>query len=372
MLDTFTNAFNYFFNKENNTSASKNEELALPPKETQKTETGSKTMTQGISTVYDINGKSQALGAFVNRGGEGNVYRLQTNPNVLVKIYSDPQRANRQKKKIITMKNMMELRKNKHLAWPQLDIYDSTGQFIGFAMGAKEGFSLNQLGVPQLVAEKLPHWNRKHLVKATLSFVNCLQQLHSNNVLIGDVNPGNFLIDPQTCTVNFIDCDSYQIRTGKETFFCEVGMQQFMAPEFIGREMKTTIRTRKQDLFSAAMMIYRIFMFGAHPYSRVNGQDPVSNLKSGKCPLGNGSGCRFPRGSWYNYWSHLPYRMKSLFITMFRNGHLKPQVRPEVKDFRSALDAYYFGLDQGFHCMELMPDHPKSSNYNGNSQKIAS
>ena len=39
----------------------------------------------------------------------------------------------------------------------------------------------------------------------------------------------------------------------------------------------------------------------------------------------------------------------------------------------SILNAYKYELPKGFHCLELMPDHPKSSEYNGkNLETIAS
>ena len=328
-------------------------------------------MNNEYTQVFDIYGEPKELGKFVNSGGEGNVYRLKEKPELLIKIYNSSERANRQKEKIIAMKNMDVLKKNKQLAWPQLAIYDVYGNFIGFAMWEKKGFSLNQLGIPQLVKEKLPHWNRQNLLKAALSFIDCMEELHSNNIIIGDINPGNFLIDPHTSEVSFIDCDSYQVKKENQTFFCEVGIQQFMAPEFIGCNMKTTIRTKTQDTFSAAMILYRLFMFGSHPYNRINGKDPVSNLKSGKCPLGIGSGYQFPCGPWYNYWSHLPYKIKTLFISMFRNGHKTPCLRPTLENFKVALTAYSTGIDKGLHCNQLMPTHAKDSSYKENSQKIA-
>jgi DNA-binding helix-hairpin-helix protein with protein kinase domain len=323
-----------------------------------------------MQIVYDTQGSARRLGTFINSGGEGKVYSLLDNSSILVKIYSNSERAQRQQQKIMAMSKIGALRSNRQLAWPQLDIYDKNGDFIGFAMGSKDGFSLNQLGVPQLVVEKLSHWTRQHLVEVALSLVKCVKELHKHDILIGDVNPGNFLVDRQTATVSFIDCDSYQVKAIGQTFLCEVGMQQFMAPEFLDKDMKHTPRTKEQDRFSIAIMLYRIFMFGAHPYSRINGQDPVSNLKSGESPLGIGSGCRFPRGNWYNYWSHLPYKMKDLFIKMFRNGHHSPVQRPALNKFNEALEAYKFGLKKGFHTLELMPCSAKSSEYNGNSDKI--
>jgi hypothetical protein len=63
--------------------------------------------------------------------------------------------------------------------------------------------------------------------------------------------------------------------------------------------------------------------------------------------------------------------LKNLFIQMFRDGHSDPSKRPTLKDFTVALNAYKAGLNQGYHCLELMPVYAKSSQYNGTTKKIA-
>lgn len=213
--------------------------------------------------------------------------------------------------------------------------------------------------------ERLPHWNRRNLVIASLSFIALLDYLHRRNILVGDINPGNFLVDGKTSSVGAIDCDSYQVTDGSRIFRCGVGIPMYLAPELLDVNLCNVTRTEQHELFSVAIILFKILMVGGHPYSRVLGEDPVTNLRSGMCPLGKGSECRFPHGPWYNIWSHLPYGVKNLFISAFRKdeGHSNPAKRPKLNEWRDAMEKYLAEMDKGYHSTEVVPAKPDSSEY---------
>ena len=56
-----------------------------------------------------------------------------------------------------------------------------------------------------------------HLVLAARNTAAAFHTLHSANIVVGDVNQGNLLVDKQMC-VRMIDCDSFQITNGETTF----------------------------------------------------------------------------------------------------------------------------------------------------------
>lgn len=309
--------------------------------------------------MFDPLGKARRLGAVLARGGEGTVYTFTDMPHVLVKIPTDPTNASGQQEKIEAMLTMDTLGSDSAFAWPRITVLNQRNDYIGFGMRRMTGLSFHTLGNPHLQREKLPRWTRLDTVRVCLSFVEGLERLHQRGVLVGDHNPGNFLFDPHTHKVGFIDCDSYQVSVQSKRYLCPVGVTQYLAPEAQALDWSRTPRTVEQERFSAALMMYRLFMLGGHPYAHLSGDDPAENIRNGKCPLGTNSGCVMPRGPWYNIWSHLPYRMKNLFILAFRDGHKVPSSRPTLREWRQALAIYEGRLLQGHFSNELAPMKPK-------------
>lgn len=323
-------------------------------------------MNDGLDKVYSPDGTGKRLAKVLNRGGEGVIHHVEGNDNILVKIYSRRSHATANRDKIHAMLGMREFKDSRDFAWPRMPVLNApAGDLIGFGMRKASGHSLHTLSNPVLVREKLPGWTRLDSLEVCASFLNGLDQLHAGGVMVGDLNPGNVLFHPKSKKVTFIDCDSYQIPNGgKPPYLCTVGIQHFMAPEVLDVDLRRHPRTVEQEHFSMAVMLFRILMLGAHPYACVQGDDPVQNLRQGLCPLGTGTGLKMPRGPWYNIWSHMPFRLKSLFIQTFRDGHRNVHKRPTSKDYADALGKYAYRIRQGKSTNELIPKLSKASQPN--------
>jgi len=321
------------------------------------------------ASVYDGNRQVRVLGKLLNKGGEGRIYPLSNNGDVLVKIYHPSvlahERSAMMRNKLMVMTRMSAMHSGPHFAWPRILIHAADGKWLGYAMRRAPGHQLQTLCQPQLIRERIPHWSRREVVTCAASFVRLVQEAHANAIILGDINPGNFLIDPRNCDVYAIDCDSFQVPDGSNVYPCPVGIPMLMPPELLALDYGKTRRTVEQELFAVAIMLFRIFMLGLHPYSRTYGEDPVQNLKSGQCALGKGSGCRLPKGPWYNIWSHLPSYMKELFIRTFRDGHAAPSKRATLEEWAFALHRYHCDMGKGWFDLSLVPQQPKSSAYRG-------
>lgn len=318
-----------------------------------------------VAQVFDLNGVQQDLAEPLARGGEGTVHPLRARPEVVVKLYHPHVLAQCAElgTKIATMRVMSEFVRDEGFAWPRVDVFDAQRRWLGYGMRRVAGLSFQNLCQPALVRERLPHWDRRHLVRVARDFIEKLDALHKRGIIVGDINPGNFLVDPDTCAVRFIDCDSYQVRNG-QLFLCRVAIPDFMAPEIVD-SFGSTERTVEHELFSVAVMLFKLLMFGLHPYSHRNGSDPISNLRKGMSPLGRGAQCLFPVGPWYTIWSHLPYKLKSLFIRTFRDGYREPAQRASLGEWRAELGSYAYQLDNGIQSLELFPATPKTDEYLG-------
>jgi DNA-binding helix-hairpin-helix protein with protein kinase domain len=104
------------------------------------------------------------------------------------------------------------------------------------------------------------------LVLAARNVAAAFDSLHESGILIGDVNQGNLLID-ETMRVRFIDCDSFQVRSGEQTYYCPVGTPHFTPPELHGVKLRDASRTPDHDRFGLAILLFHLLFVGRHPFA---------------------------------------------------------------------------------------------------------
>ncbi|MBQ7652339.1 MAG: hypothetical protein IJS15_15370 [Victivallales bacterium] len=279
----------------------------------------------------------------ITHGGEGVIYPFAKNNGILIKVCRDETLRNKSKmavfrKRLNAMMRLEDCRKAEFLAWPMMPVNDVNGEAIGFVMRKCTGRTFRALFAPCQVKRFFPGWNRIHVTRVALNFLDAVRMLARHKVLVNDFNPSNFLID-KTGAVRLIDCDSFQIPTesGEQPFMTTTHTAEFAAPELLLHpELFKLPRTPEQVRFSLAVVIYMILMSGLHPYARCGGGDPATNLKSGKCPLDKNSGVRMPV-SWYKSVSWLTPSLRNCFQRMFTEGFAYPARRPYLEELRFEL-----------------------------------
>ena len=313
--------------------------------------------------VFDRYAVQQALSPLLAKGGEGEIYPLQQQENILVKRYL-PEILHTEKiyleQKIEAMRGLRPLFKDRNMSWPAISVYDEHQQWLGYAMPKIEGSTMRVLAHAIAYKKYAPDLNRHDIVKMLIYFLDNIRHLHKHGIMIGDYNLSNFMWNPKDFNVGFIDCDSYQIQIKDQTFPCLVGSPDLTAPEHHGKAFKDIRRTQESEYFSIAIVLFMCLMLGRHPYDIIGGDDPVQNLISGKFAYGLGNR-GIPKGQWYNIWSHMPYRVKSLFIETFTNGAKDPSARADLETWLDALQVYERELAKGYHAMEIIPPEPKKS-----------
>lgn len=323
-------------------------------------------------SIYDLSGKPLQLGAknAKGSGGEGTVYELPVNPNFLVKIYKeatlrDSRKMVELRKRIEDMSNLKTFTQTPFLAWPIMPAMNDRKEFIGFVMRKCTGTSFLALRSLRGIQQHFPHWTRRELALTALDYVKKVRLLASQQVLVNDFNPSNFLMGADA-KVSFIDCDSYQITGPHGVNITRTYFPSHVAPELvINKSLLDQPRTIKQVEFGVALTVFNILMLGLHPYNYCDWKDknncatPEENLIKGRCPLAKGSGCRFPKGNWYSMWSWLPYNLKSTFIRMFNDGHSTPAARPSLATLQANLEELIARMDKDPDLRIMVPTKPK-------------
>ena len=176
-------------------------------------------------------------------------------------------------------------------------------------------------------------WDRLCLVAVAKNILRVLRKLHQCNVLVGDLNPDNILVEPDE-SVCLVDVDSYQL----EDFACPVGSPRFTAPGLLGKNFSTLLRTQDDELFALAVVIFAVLFLGEYPYFGGNEAQYQESVKKGCFVYQFKDGSRDLRpavGPARCIWSHLSQPLKHAFTRIFANGQ-----RVQTQEFLWLLEGY--------------------------------
>jgi|GEM_PF-2823901 len=285
-------------------------------------------------------------------GGEGEIYAVNGQSGIVAKIYLPGKAGIDKERKLVKMvgeppdKSILS-----QIAWPQDVIYNA-GQFVGFIMPK---LSINEdLNVVYEYGSAAKYanmpWENRIIIAENLCAV--LDSIHSVGHVVGDFNPKNISVNPQTGTITFLDTDSYHIQDGAETYRCDVGM-----PEYLSSEIQIKMRgggtlataalptfTKDTDNFALAIHIFQLLMNGVHPFacaiipsqSSVTAPQPSENIAKGQFPfMQDIPGVKIP--VFAPDITILPKQIQSLFERAFVNGSKNPSVRPNAIEWHTAL-----------------------------------
>ena len=267
-------------------------------------------------------------------GGEGTIYELDDR-SLLCKVYHQNKlTADRQEKIELMLTRTVN---DPMICWPREAVYDSASVFRGFIMRRAPGKPVplgHSLFIPAAFVKTRLSWTRLESSRLAMTILQKIERLHDMNVLIGDINPQNILLEDEK-TVYFVDCDSYQV----EGYPCPVGTVNFTAPEIQGSDFRHFLRTNEHELFSVATLLFMIFMPGKSPYSHQGGEDGAANIRKMHFPyaLGGRGSEEAPEGPWRRCWSHLIPEMKEAFDCCFHESH-RGESRVSIEKWLLLLD----------------------------------
>lgn len=229
--------------------------------------------------IVDSKGNIIAIGPELSRGGEGVVYVVSE--TLLAKLYTrHPSVQREQKLRWMVEKRHREL--DAVAAMPSELLYRRRdSRFAGFLMRRVPGEPIHHYYSPGQRKHRFPNVEWSFLVNAALNTAIAFAQIHSKNIVIGDVNENSVFVG-ENATVNLIDCDSFQVIDGNSVLHCEVGVPIFLPPELQGgADLSQTMRTHNHDNFGLAVIIFSLLLMGRHPYSGV----PLDSASSDELPV---------------------------------------------------------------------------------------
>jgi len=305
-----------------------------------------------LSTFYDSHGKSIRLGRRVGSGGEGDVYELSSSPTTTVaKIYKKPLEEHKQEKL-----RLMAQGCNDELeaisAWPT-DVLTSRpgGPVVGFLMPRiTDAEPIHKVYGPTHRKETFPHADWRFLIRAAKNLAAAFCVIHKYGYVVGDVNEGNILVNDTAC-VRLIDCDSFQVPSRDQLYYCEVGVAHFTPPELQKSGNYRLERTQNQDNFGLAVLVFQLLFLGRHPYAGVySGREdmPIEKaIAEFRFPYGKNARARLmsppPNSVGLGI---VPGGIAELFERAFSEAGMRDSGRPTAEEWWDALDPFEGRLRQ--------------------------
>ena len=210
-------------------------------------------------------GRPLRLGAPLGKGGEGEIYRVESKRPLALKLYNQGKAADREEKVLGLIEDRM-FKQAPFVAFPIEAVY-SGKTFVGFTMRQAVGAKpLHLLCTPGDRKTEFPEADYQFLVRVARNFVRAIAKLHQLGVVVGDVNESLALID-QKGQVAFVDSDSFQYRRGRNIYRCKVGKPEYTPPELQGQSLEKADRTVEHDAFGLAVIIFELLFLGRHPFA---------------------------------------------------------------------------------------------------------
>ena len=292
---------------------------------------------EGDQVIWESfdNGGPLVLGSLLGEGGEGSVY--EGDGNTVVKIFDEAHLTRHRKEKIELL--VSRKLRAEGMCIPSAVVRNPHGDFVGYVMPKASGREFQRTIFNKRKFEKeFPNWRKSDLVDICISFLEKVEYLHSLNIILGDINPKNLMIDEQK-NVFIIDADSWQV----EGYPCPVGTPMFTSPAMLGKTYAEDLRTMEDELFAVATMLFMIVMTGQFPYIRTGTDgDMVRLIKEGNFAFQyeNRNNKDQPEGDWKYMWSHIHKPIKDLFWHTFHREGKRYHKRPTATEWLEAFMAY--------------------------------
>lgn len=297
--------------------------------------------------VYTKEGAKIKLIEDFKAGGEGTVYKMDATSDYVAKIYHKGKLDKRKASKINIL--MTKGNTSDRICMPVEMLYNEKKEFVGYTMKLVSGRSLDgtifkgEKGFNRF----FENWDRNDLIDFCINLLSTINTIHKQGMLIGDINGANILVKtPQDFCI--IDTDSFQVYG----FPCPVGKEEFTAPEIQGKAYNSFLRTLGNENFAVATLLFKILMFGVHPYQQLGGDDIVKEIKKGEFsfPYKGNSNKKIPNGNWCYFWSHLHPKVKEMFYQTFKKGErsYEEHKRPAVMDWIKVMNIYKQNLNDGY------------------------
>jgi len=310
-------------------------------------------------------------------GGEGAIYRVISNPGVVVKVYTPAFATPERFEKLKLMKDHQPVNDLYQLAWPIDVLLFEDDTFAGFAMPTLKSDKI--LADIYIYTNDLYSFKTIQKIYLGINICDVIDTVHKTGCVFGDFNPGNIGVNTVDGNVAFFDVDSFHVdnRRGNGKIYPTVAcFPGYAAPEVLRTCRKVERDTRNSnniylraasyvdekgkvlgtfnkytDYFALSIHIFSLLFNGVNPYRGVSNARGASSkvIATGDIAVENDQYCfkdNYSRNLLIPPINAVPKEIGTLFTRAFIEGKDYPDRRPRPSEWRNALERYGDNLFQ--------------------------
>lgn len=230
---------------------------------------------------YGLHNKQYKLGQKIASGGEGTIFQIEGTDKTLAKIYS-AQKLNATPEMESKLRSMCRLNAKiggvLAFAFPKDLLYDKGGRFVGFTMPKMTGQSIICAVRPMERIVLQPQYDTRFSIVVALNLAERFQYLERKNIIVGDANLGNLLVDEKGF-VYLVDTDSWTITApdGHRYATTQAGVARYLPPECMTGKICYNIYT---DRYVLALWLFLLLYNGCHPFGGENVEKNIAQKRS--------------------------------------------------------------------------------------------
>lgn len=279
------------------------------------------------------------------RGGEGHIFSVPGEASLVAKVYHQPKPGLTLKLQAMLAAPPQDPSAGQDwvsIAWPRTRLFDSAGVCTGYLMARiDQARVISDVFNPKRRLEVYPHFHYGYLLRTARNLAVAVRALHEHGYVLGDLSGTNFLVTPRAL-VSLVDTDSFQVKADGITFRCRVGTREYTPPELQEARFVEVDRSREQDAFGLAVLIFQLLMQGIHPFAgRYTGEgEPGSvgrRIHEGHWPYARTRPVPYEPNPHAPPWDAVPAPVQNLFQLCFDAGCFDPGVRPGAAAWQRAL-----------------------------------
>ncbi len=319
--------------------------------------------------VYDVVGAPVHLTELLKTGDEGEIFLIDGTPGYCAKVFNEKRCTTTLFQKILAMVahppdagliNRREVHGSAVLAWPCSVLFDSplgSRSFIGYMMPLVDTDFFREAHGYYDPQERIQLFGNtfswRYLLTAAYHIAAVTDDIHRHGHCFGDFSERTILIAP-TAAVAVIHCDSFQIRDSisGRIFPSSAGTGENLPPELQDRPLpEGRVDWYYGDLFGLAVMVFRLFMNGMHPFKAE--RKGVSVYPEIEQKIQNGV-FAFATPDQYIHspsfapdYRIIPLSLRRLFYRCFVDGIVEPKRRPSAGEWKDCLHAEILAMK---HC----------------------
>lgn len=278
-----------------------------------------------IINMVDKSKMAFTLSEKIGSGGEGDLFRFDGpgQDSMCIKVYRNgmPKMTYKKLSKMTSHPAKSKF-SQANICWPVAIVHDADTQSpIGYMMPlvSPNAIKVKQFFLPLHRKKSLPGLTRVDMCEFLEKWLTSLSILQEHNILVGDINEQNVLVDPVELRSYLVDCDSFQIGD----FPCPVGTPEFLAPELQGHHLKDLLRSPDHENFAIAVFIFKALVGGTNPFAVKQGSGVAENIKNGNFPYPYAEIYQpelTPAGQAETRWKHISMELKGLFYQTFKQN----------------------------------------------------